>query len=295
MRQFRLGRNAGFTLLEALVVLAILAVSVGLLLPAVQRAREAAARASCANNLRQVGQAFHRYDRDHGRLPPGIGYLPPKAGQPFGNALFHLLPYLGQGDLYRVSYRWDDPRVYSQPVKVFVCPADPSAGAGGVVRDNMGRDWGASSYAANAQAFCDVDPFGALLSFEGRARLDASFFADGLSNTILVAEKYARCTSPTDPEGGTFWAYSETGPLAQPLHPGFAVSWNAGSIGASSLFQYRPDPKNCDPARASTAHPGGLLLCLADGGVKVVAPLTGGATWWAACTPAAGDTLGPDW
>jgi prepilin-type N-terminal cleavage/methylation domain-containing protein len=292
---FRPRRNSGFTLIELLVVIAIIAVLIGLLLPAVQKVREAAARIECRSKLKQVVLAFHNYDGDHGRLPPGVGYFPPQPKQPFGIGLLHLLPYLEQGNLYNISYRWDDPALSAQAVKAFVCPSDPSVGSSGLVQDGAGHTWGASSYAGNAQVFCNVDAAGVMVDVHGRARLDPSFFTDGLSNTILVAEKYARCTNGAYPEGGCFWAYSQTGELALPLHPAFAVSWNAGSIGPSSLFQYRPGPANCDPTRTSTHHTGGMQVGLADGSVRSLASAMSGTTWWAACTPAGGDTLGNDW
>jgi prepilin-type processing-associated H-X9-DG protein len=199
-----------------------------------------------------------------------------------------------QGNLYDISYNWEDKQLSAKPVKLFVCPSDPTVGPGGLATDNDDRTWGASSYAGNAQVFCKVYPSGVLDYVEGRASLYSSF-PDGSSNTILVAEKYARCTNNTYPEGGSFWAYSQTGPTAKPLHPGFAISWNAGSIGPGSLFQVRPDRRNCDPTRASTPHTGGMQVCLADGSVRLIAPSISGVTWWAACTPSGGETLGPGW
>jgi hypothetical protein len=144
--------------------------------------------------------------------------------------------------------------------------------------------------------FCKVDRFGVLQHFESGANL-ADFFRDGFSETILIAEKYARCTNQVYPDGGSFWAYAQSGSLAEPKHPGFAISWTSYSIGPQSKFQHRPSPflGNCDPTRAATAHHGGIQVCMADGSVRQIGPTVSGNTWWALCTPASGDVPGLDW
>jgi prepilin-type N-terminal cleavage/methylation domain-containing protein len=313
-----------FTLIELLVVIAIIAVLIGLLLPAVQKVREAAARMSCANNLKQLGLAAHSYHDERGHLPPVIGYYPTTSNGVFGTYFFHLLPFIEQDNLYRsalgsvpfpppgvptVVHSPGNNNVYSRPVKTFLCPSDPSVGSDGVVTIN-GSPFGASSYAPNAMVVADRFA----MTPQGKTRIDTGI-PDGTSNTILHAEKYARCTNttmaPQFQDGGTAWAYSgapfawQPPPMSPPragFVPGFAIRTFAANgapdaTGEGSIFRVKPTPflGNCDPTRAATAHAGGILVGLADASVRTLAPTMSGKTWWAAVTPAGGEVLGSDW
>jgi hypothetical protein len=86
------------------------------------------------------------------------------------------------------------------------------------------------------------------------------------------------------------------------FQPGFAIPALAlrgvpDAIGPGSKFQHRPTPflGNCDPTRAATAHPGGMVTSLVDGSVRILSPSMSGTTWWAAVTPSGGEVLGSDW
>src|SRR5687767_11534890 len=101
LKSTKTNHRRGFTLIELLVVIAIIAILIGLLVPAVQRAREAASRTQCMNNLKQLGLAAHNYHDTQKHLPPAIGYYPTTQNGVFGTHFFHLLPNLEQDSLFR--------------------------------------------------------------------------------------------------------------------------------------------------------------------------------------------------
>jgi prepilin-type N-terminal cleavage/methylation domain-containing protein len=158
MYSLRSPRRA-FTLIELLVVIAIIAILIGLLLPAVQKVREAAARMSCSNNLKQLGLAAMNYESAYGVLPPSlvvnIGNPPGGSGQPGFPypAIVHswapnFLPYIEQENLFRLydmRFPWfsspaivpgtpNNQAVLQNPIKTFICPSAP----GGIERRTNG-------------------------------------------------------------------------------------------------------------------------------------------------------------
>ncbi|AMV24783.1 putative major pilin subunit [Gemmata sp. SH-PL17] len=294
----RSNARGGFTLIELLVVIAIIAVLIGLLLPAVQKVRAAAARIKCGNHLKQIGIGSQMAHDTHRSLPPGLGYWP--VNNNYGTYHFHLLPFIEEEALYKRSFAFDcyfaaNNEVYSQPVKTYLCPSDPSAPADAHASDLAGNTWGVASYAVNVQVVARVNPEGRISAPDNKALLLATF-PDGASNTILFTEKYAQCFNGSYPAGGNMWAYYFTGSGLQPYHPGFTISWNGYSYGPASKFIVQPQPYNgaCDPTMASSPHPGGIQTAFADGSVRFLSSNITPYTWWYLCTPAGGEVIAPE-
>jgi type II secretory pathway pseudopilin PulG len=324
-------RRTALSLIELLVVIAIIAVLIGLLLSAIQKAREAAARTQSSNNLRQIGVGIHHCQETYGALPPGFGFFPNgpgdttfQGGAPgLGNVFFHLLPFIEQGNLYESTaepgngppaspgmyytpYGPVYPGVATAPVKLYQNPSDPGMSSSGLITGSTtaAEGWGACGYAFNAQVFCQVDADGNFEGWWASPRIPQAF-PDGTSNTILFAEKFTVCGDPKGPYGAvSAWA---EGPDAEESMPVFSVSRfpTAGPppsaippTGPTTTFQVQPSPYASDACQywvPQTARSSGILVLLADGSVRTVGAGIGPDVWWAASTPAGGETMGDGW
>ncbi len=217
----------GFTLVELLVVIAIIGILIALLLPAVQAAREAARRAQCCNNLRQLGIAAHNYVDVHRKLPVGVVGWPlavPAGGQPGHTALAMLLPFHEQGavhDLYNFSLRNTDPAnrpATSVGIPAYQCPSDNAAGRTALfragpetelARSNLVVCFGSDTYLRESMgrniAF-DPNRQGVDVENDGAFRLDGSRsladFLDGTSSTALASEVLSGKDDRIDPGAG---------------------------------------------------------------------------------------------
>jgi len=201
MQQSQFSFRKAFTLIELLVVIAIIAVLIGLLLPAVQQAREAANRTRCANNLKQMGLAIHGYLDVNGSLPPnGIFTYNPSCStvtqtSPW-SAVSRILPYIEQETLFRnidftTGYS-TQPGISSQRVGTYICPDEVNDKGSGSDPTYGNKNW-TINYAANLGTWAVLtDKAGLMVNGDGAFAPNRGFspfdFRDGLSNTLAFAE-----------------------------------------------------------------------------------------------------------
>jgi prepilin-type N-terminal cleavage/methylation domain-containing protein len=193
--------DRGFTVVELLVVLAVIGILVGLLLPAVQAAREAARRISCANHLKQLGLATLSYEAVHRRVPPSVCIDPRHSENHSWSIHGRLLPHIEQSALYqeiRLDRRWSShPQLNGLRIPGYVCPADPCGGLArdtGATRDEGGIVVYPTTYAFNVGSWFVYDPL-SNRGGDGATYPNASHslagITDGTSQTVWASEVHA--------------------------------------------------------------------------------------------------------
>jgi len=297
-------RRPGFTLIEVLVVIAIIGVLIGLLIPAVQRVRESASRLKCSNNLHQIGLALQMYhDRENG-FPPG--YLTQVApdnsdlGPGWGWAAY-LLDDIEQGTIkqqIKFGLQISDPanaavRVLSVPL--LNCPSEVKDGPFTVV-DAVGNpicDVGRSSYVAmNGVLGVSSDAFDNDGAFLRNKKMRIRDVKDGLSNTLFVGERASNMSDVT-------WTGAVTNgvvPAIRYSDPGdrlaFAEAASALVLAHGSRDHLPNNPLVFDADATSSYHIGGVNFLYGDGSVRVINNTVNGLIYEALLTRASGEPIG---
>jgi prepilin-type N-terminal cleavage/methylation domain-containing protein len=295
-------RRRAFTLIELLVVISIIAVLIGLLIPAVQKIREAALRTRCINNLKQIGTALHQFHDTNGVFPSNGGWddkqtiaaadgsqFTPQtfdyttgqtyrwgAGDPklkpkdqTGSWGYSILPQIEQGAVFQ-QQSW------ASPITVYICPARRLAEAKLVMDDQFGRYqsgglvWGGrTDYAVN------------LVAFANRPTVySTAKFTDGLSSTIFAGEKAFDIVAQADS-----WYWDE------PVYLGGSKGTSRGDIGL-----VRDTPGMSHEAfkdHWGSAHPSGVNFLYGDSSVHMVSFDVDISKIAALLTPDGGEVVNP--
>jgi prepilin-type N-terminal cleavage/methylation domain-containing protein/prepilin-type processing-associated H-X9-DG protein len=302
MRRTR-NHPAGFTLIELLVVIAIIGILIGLLLPAVQKVRQAAQRIKCANNLKQLALALHNYHSANDMLPSGVqtngttacpvnqapaqpAVTATRTGPPW---TVTILPFLEDDARYRtfnvatgnffglypLGGQAGDSEQANQRIRniKFECPADPNSNENTANGNYMGIMGGATAYTDADVCYTSTTRIGTsngVLFNNSAVRL--TDITDGTSNTFMIGEsKYQQVWGIGYGNSyGATWAsgwYTSGGPMNQNL----AVCMNG--INSSTLDPGAPSAPATHEVYTSTLgsrHPGGCHFALADGSVQFV-------------------------
>ncbi len=279
----------GFTLIELLVVIAIIGVMVGLLLPAVQSAREASRRMSCSNNMKNICLSLHNYHDTANKFPIGHQYRGHFDGDPMSNMggtgfgwATGLLPYLEQGNQFdRFDPRYPaaentitrNLEVVQTPLAVFACPSDNKPlqwndgplrscatssyqGAGSAYQGWSGHRVGRFPHSARFNGVFGRDNRGIQVGFRD--------IKDGTSNTIALAETKWEMDRNLRNRSRIY--------AAQDIADYARGASNALMVNGQHAMNWTWDQGNPQPHRtAGSYHPGGATFAFADGSVRFIA------------------------
>ena len=305
-------RSRAFTLVELLVVIAIIATLIGLLLPAVQSAREASRRSSCSNNLKQLGLAMHGYCTAKGRLPPGrqvfIEQTTASAAQ-WSPTVAFLLPFIeerGRADLYDFKKSWDKQiSVVGQVIPPYQCPSDTSQvmdqsqSTGGDRKGSYGQNFGQNTNGTPFLVARARAPFAGRLNLSNP--LDRGYGAklseitDGTSKTLMFMEMIqapSAAGQPTDrrariwnPSGGTYQVFTKETPNSKTNDVSTCADRPELGLPCTNI-----SGEATYTSASRSRHSGGVTIAFCDGSVRFVTDDVDLAAWQAASSINSGET-----
>lgn len=299
-------RRIAFTLIELLVVIAIIAILIGLLLPAVQKVREAAARMSCQNNLKQLGLACHNYESANAGLPPRRqftlttnrrGWIP------------IILPYIEQeplGRIYNYDKNFYDPENYAAvntPLKLALCPSGPGARQltiiqGAITTTGQAGDYFVpNSFSSTLYGVTALSGNNTVTALKDEARRPLVEITDGTTNTLLITEQAGRpdyyVLGKKQPDSNTLpsqkfnwgaWASNQA-----------VQFWQFGSDGVTKDGPGGSCAINCNNSQGVYAfHTGGANAVFCDGSVRFLRQSMSANTLFAIVTVNGGEIISED-
>ena len=311
-----LRRARGFTLIELLVVIAIIAILIALLVPAVQKVREAAARTQCTNNLKQIGLGMHGYHDTYKKLPPAVFIRPGTGWNDENNCgpnwAIMILPFIEQAPLYNqvtqniINYNnfasgsndqnWRAIRVATVPI--YVCPSEDKNGT--VMSAISGGNWARGNYAANVgpgggngvvgNTSNVTVPGGGTYIAKGVMWMNDAYkiqtIPDGSSNTVMV--NHIRVGIDGNDRRGT-WALGMIGaslsggcPAGDCYGPNDSGSNSDDVVGCTNVPQQQMGCWNggYGQANARSAHSGIVISAFGDGSVRTISNSVNLNTWF---------------
>ena len=291
--------RSGFTLIELLVVIAIIAVLIALLVPAVQKVRESAARQQCQNNLKQIGLALHNYHNVYLAFPPGN--IKPKGF----SSISVLLPFLEQDPLFKQIDFTNSPPATGGPTAVVLsvlnCPSDPQSS----VPSGLGGNSYAGNYGTAITWAKDADvATGVFYHVASNRGCRFADIADGTSNTAAFCERRKGdwsnaaaepktdlinpkvVTPATADEAMNFCRSANLSDVSLQWYSNFGSMWIKGNQDVMYTHISPPNDPSCAYPQNSTmsmpansAHVGGVNLLLCDGSVRFVSTGIGVDAW----------------
>jgi prepilin-type N-terminal cleavage/methylation domain-containing protein/prepilin-type processing-associated H-X9-DG protein len=318
--EIRNQKSTGFTLVELLVVITIIGILIALLLPAVQAAREAARRAQCCNNQKQIGLALANFESTNGQFPAGVtGWDAGRTAWMGYTAFLQVLPFTEQGGLYEMfdkKARWIDSgngRLVATPIATYICPSGNAAGR--LLTVNTNEIYARSNYAlcygrqfmfptppsphpqsGSAPRDCCDNSLADRGAFRVNVGRRVNEFTDGLSQSIAASEIIDGVGSGFDaqqrwdvrgcwgyPFSPYYTHFATPNPRTTPdlLRPYYCPDAALTAVNPCTRLGAGQDTEAYPLIAARSMHPGGVNCVFGDGHVEFVADAISLSIWQA--------------